>query len=100
MLKNFDKEYSKIISESLTNESFKSKDEIVQNVTDEIGFKDFSKIKNDQIFIIKLKNTDKSILTETLPEIWDNYIEKYDDGNNIKENAESFYYFLQELIEK
>ena len=56
MLKKFDKEYNKIISEA-TDVKFNSAEELIESSTDDVGLKDYLKLKNDQMFMTKLKNT-------------------------------------------
>ena len=96
MLKKFDKEYKKIISEA-TDVKFESLDELIENVTDDVSLKDFLKLKNDQILVKKLKNTDKQILKEASEKIWDDYVEQIDD-EKLKNNAKTFFNFLNEMI--
>ena len=96
MLKKFDKEYKKIISEA-TDVKFESLDELIENVTDDISLKDFLKLKNDQILVKKLKNTDKQILKEASEKIWDDYVEQIDD-EKLKNNNKNFFNFLNEMI--
>lgn len=95
MLKKFDKEYNKIISEA-TDVKFNSLDELIENATDDVGLKDFIELKNNQIFMTKLKNTDKEILKEASEKIWDDFVEQSDD-EKIKNNAKTFFNFLNEF---
>ena len=95
MLKKFDKEYNKIISEA-TDVKFNSLDELIENATDDVGLKDFTELKNNQIFMTKLKNTDKEILKEASEKIWDDFVEQSDD-EKIKNTAKTFFNFLNEF---
>ena len=95
MLKKFDKEYNKIISEA-TDVKFNSLDELIESATDDVGLKDFTELKNSQMFITKLKNTNKEILKEASEKIWDDFVEQSDD-EKIKNNAKTFFNFLNEF---
>ncbi len=95
MLKKFDKEYNKIISEA-TDVKFNSAEELIESSTDDIGLKDYLKLKNDQMFMTKLKNTDQQIIKDASEKIWDKYVEQIDD-EKLKNNAKTFFNFLNEI---
>ena len=98
MLKKFDKEYNKIISEA-TDIKFNSLDELIEDATDDVGLKNFIKLKNNQMFITKLKNTNQEILKDASEKIWNDYVEQIDD-EKIKNNAKTFFNFLNEFTKK
>lgn len=95
MLKKFDKEYNKIISEA-TDVKFNSAEELIKNSTDDVGLKDYLKLKNDQVFMTKLKNTDQQIIKDASEKIWDKYVEQI-DNEKLKNNAKTFFNFLNEI---
>ena len=95
MLKKFDKEYNKIISEA-TDVKFNSAEELIESSTDDIGLKDYLKLKNDQVFMTKLKNTDQQIIKDASEKIWDKYVEQI-ENEKLKNNAKTFFNFLNEI---
>ena len=95
MLKKFDKEYNKIISEA-TDVKFNSAEELIESSTDDVGLKDYLKLKNDQVFMTKLKNTDQQVIKDASEKIWDKYVEQIDD-EKLKNNAKTFFNFLNEI---
>lgn len=98
MLKNFNKEIKRIISESNVNK-YVFPDELLEDAYDKLGFTDFSELLNNKEFVEKLKNTDKKVLEDAKNSLWEDNIEKYDDDSNeSKEQALKFYNYLKELI--
>lgn len=98
MLKNFNKEIKRIISEANVNK-YVFPDELLEDAYDKLGFTDFSELLNNKEFVEKLKNTDKKVLEDAKNSLWEDNIEKYDDDSNeSKEQALKFYNYLKELI--
>ena len=95
MLKKFDKEYNKIISES-ADIKFNSAEELIEDATDDVSLKDYNELKNNQVFMTKLKNTDQQIIKDAAEKIWDKYVEEIDD-EKLKNNAKTFFNFLNEI---